>query len=126
MVSALITAEGLVRLDAALAWIDEHPEQHDQDSWIHREPGCGTTACVAGTLAQLGGGIPVWRGDESETTAEVRLPDGTVRAVCEFAAELLGVPVEGDVADDLFYGANDRADLGEVRDRLADSLAGAA
>ena len=119
--SALITAEGLVRLDAALAWIDEHPEQHDQDMWIKREPGCGTTACPAGTMAQLAGGVPVWDADAG-AACEVRLPDGVVRMVDVFACELLGVPYEGEVASDLFFGANDAQDLHVIRDRLAESL----
>ena len=120
--TALITVEGLARLDAALAWIDEHPEQHNQDVWIARVPGCGTTCCLAGALTQLAGGVPIWVG---EIASAVRLPDGTERGVESFATTLLGVPLGGDVADDLFYAANDRADLGEVRDRLAASLVGA-
>lgn len=124
--SALITAEGLVRLDAALAWIDQHPEQHDQEAWIQRVPGCGTTACLAGTMAQLAGGVPVWSSSDDTVSGAVNLPDGTQRIVSEFAAELLGVPLEGDVAEDLFYAASTRRELGVVRDRLAASLAGAA
>jgi hypothetical protein len=117
--TALITPEGLARLDAALAWIDEHPEQHNQDVWIARESGCGTTCCLAGALAQLAGGSPIWEGD---TASEVRLPGGAARLVDEFAAELLGVPYEGVVAEELFYGSSNRDDLREARDRLAASL----
>ena len=37
-------------LDAALAYIDEHPEEWDQSTWD-----CGTTACIAGHMARLSG-----------------------------------------------------------------------
>lgn len=47
----------------ALAYIEKHPEQHDQGHWIERGeafaalPGdCGTTMCVAGTVNFLKNG----------------------------------------------------------------------
>lgn len=121
----LITAEGLVRLDAALAYIDAHPEEHDQESWFHRKPGCGTTACVAGTLTYLAGAIPIWGADlEEQVAGAVVLPDGTERVISEYAAELLGVENEGRVAEALFYGAGNAAELRLTRDRLAAALVG--
>lgn len=124
--SELITAEGLARLDAALAYIEAHPEEHDQDSWIRRAPDCGTTACIAGTLAQLAGGVPVWDPDydDDEHADTVRLPDGVERVISRFATELLGVEIEGEIADDLFYGADNLAELRDVRNRIAKALAG--
>ena len=124
--SALITAEGLVRLDAALARIEEHPEEHHQGSWMKRRPWCGTTYCLAGTLALLAGAKPDWDPGDEESDADAYLvtrPDGgELVGVSDYAAELLGVDPEGHVVDELFYGASDLGDLLEIRDRLAASL----
>lgn len=127
--SALITAEGLVRLDAALAWIDQHPEQHYQGAWMRHDPECGTTYCLAGAIAHLAGAEPIWREDDGEVGSldayQVRTSSGEEQDVDQFAADLLGLDRDGDIVDFLFYGAQDRDDLGEIRDDLADSLTGA-
>lgn len=125
--TALITPEGLARLDAALAWIDAHPEQHDQGIWFSRKPGCQTTCCLAGAVSILAGAEPIfdekdssgWLGD---TGYFVRTQDGRKLPVDAYAGGLLGVTGWG--REDLFYGASDRADLGKVRDLLAASLDG--
>lgn len=123
-ITELITTEGLARLDAALADIEAHPEKHDQDAWISRwGPDCGTTACIAGRLALLAGGVPVWNYDAAGVTTLVRLPDGTVRVISVFAAELLGVEGEGEIANSLFYDANTLTELRDVRNWLAETLA---
>jgi hypothetical protein len=46
--SQRLTAEGLTRLDAALAYIDAHPQEWDQSRWV-----CETGGCVAGHLVHL-------------------------------------------------------------------------
>jgi uncharacterized protein YjbI with pentapeptide repeats len=43
-----LDAEGLARLDAALAYIDAHPQEWEQDVWV-----CETGGCVAGHLVHL-------------------------------------------------------------------------
>jgi hypothetical protein len=128
--SALITAEGLVRLDAALAWIEEHPEQHRQDNWI-TDTGCGTAYCLAGAIVYLAGAEPVFAADDGRWTH----PTGTARItsvvkvgderrkVYRYALELLGVDDDDDyLADELFDGGATLADLREIRDSLAASL----
>jgi hypothetical protein len=40
------------RLTAVLEHIEQHPEQHDQESWSMRTD-CGTTACAAGWTVLL-------------------------------------------------------------------------
>jgi hypothetical protein len=45
-----LTPTALARLDAALAHIDEHPEDWDQSQWV-----CGTHACVAGRICLQAG-----------------------------------------------------------------------
>lgn len=122
--SALITPEGLARLDAALAWIDEHPQQHDQDMWFVRNRECGTTMCLAGIVAHLAGAEPIWNSPERDATGTVLTPGGVTIGVSIFAAALL--ETDADATSQLFYEADDRVDLGEVRDRLAESLDGAA
>lgn len=123
-ITELITTEGLARLDAALADIEAHPEKHDQDAWISRwGPGCGTTACIAGRLALLAGGVPVWNYRVGAVTSIVRLPDGTVRVISVFAAELLGVEPDGEIAKSLFYDASGLTELRTVRNWLAETLA---
>lgn len=118
--TALITREGLARLDAALAWIDEHPEQHDQGSWVSRRPDCGTTCCVAGAVVILAGGVPIW--DDGDLDAYmVTMPGGDGNQVIESVAmELLGIGFP--VVEDLFYHATTLQGLRAVRDRLAASL----
>jgi hypothetical protein len=127
--SALITAEGLVRLDAALAWIEAHPEQHDQGNWI-ADTGCGTAYCLAGAIVHLAGAEPVFdpldvlRPGGWRATSVIKV-GAERRKVSRYALELLGVDDEADyIADELFDGDATLADLHEVRDRLAASLAG--
>jgi hypothetical protein len=130
--SALITAEGLVRLDAALAWIEQHPEQHRQDNWI-TDTGCGTAYCLAGAIVHLAGAEPVY--DPLDDLWP--LPEGAVRTritsvikvgderwkVSRYALELLGIDADDDyIADELFDGSATLARLREVRDSLAASL----
>lgn len=120
--SALITAEGLVRLDAALAWIDEHPEQHNQDMWIERTD-CGTTYCLAGVVVMQAGAVPRWHYAAEYSTSDILLPDGRPSSVSTHARKLLEIDyAEGS---ELFLYAETRAALGVIRDRLADSLVGA-
>jgi hypothetical protein len=120
VVTALITPEGLARLDAALAWIDEHPEQHDQDMWIQRRPECGTVYCLAGVISMQAGAVPLFPATEPEETGRVLLPNGQESGVGDHARGLLTIP--WDVSSDLFYIAETRADLAGIRERLAESL----
>jgi hypothetical protein len=125
VVTALITAEGLVRLDAALAWIEANPERHQQQSWARRREGCGTAFCLAGVVAHLAGAQPVFDPTLAdlldEVTARIDTADGHRRLIEDYAAELLGIG--RDEADWLFRAYNDRWNLHEIRDELAESLA---
>lgn len=118
--TALITPEGLARLDAALAWIDAHPEQHDQGMWFVRNE-CGTTMCLAGVVAHLAGAEPIWD-LACDATSRVSPPGRAPEGVSGYARNLLGI--DDDTTSRLFYEADDRAGLGEIRDRLAASLDG--
>lgn len=126
--TALITREGLAVLDAALAWIDEHPEQHYQGSWIKRTPACGTTYCLAGAIVMLSGAEPLWTGTlggVADYADDVVLTDGQRTGIGQRAADLLGLDYGSGVIDDLFLSSADRQDLAVLRDELAASLDGA-
>jgi hypothetical protein len=57
----------LQRLEQAVTYIEDHPEQHQQDLWIGtgdtNEPStsswCGTVGCLFGWVALLNGDLPV-------------------------------------------------------------------
>jgi hypothetical protein len=115
----------LPALDAAIAYIREHPEEHDQRSWIGRTD-CRTTACVAGTIAQQAGWVPVWDfgklyqstdgGEIGESTGYVARGSDE-KPVCMVAREILGVHhLDADV---LFLSARTLEDIVQVRDQWA-------
>lgn len=88
----MVSETGKVFASKALAYIEAHPEQHDQSYWIMGdEPGhCGTTMCLAGTISWLA------NGDVSITNTEYE------------AQEILGISREE--AEIIFYEMNeDRA-----------------
>lgn len=127
---ALITREGLERLDAALAHIDAHPEEWFQRNWALRESTetlCGTSYCLAGWIVVLAGGEPDWYriGDEDDRywdEAASATLNGERHTISRHARELLGMDYAESSA--LWDGNNDRARLTELRDRLAASLDG--
>lgn len=126
LVHALITREGLERLDAALAHIDAHPDEWRQTTWGMRTE-CNTSCCIAGWVVVQAGAELVF--NEMDEYADVEeaidcLPDGEdyEESIAVFARKLLGI--DGVVSSDLFDGGNSRADLQRVRDRLAASLDG--
>jgi hypothetical protein len=117
-------------LDLALKDIDNGAFRWSQETWISlpfpvrlrsqwatlfevTEPPCGTAMCLAGHVAWQAGYRPVW----NESTRWALSKDGKSRDVAEIAAELLELDV--DVAEWLFHGSNDRADLQLIRDRIA-------
>lgn len=107
----------LDKLDEALAYIEAHPDEHDQNSWFARRAGgwCGTTRCLGGTLAWLGGWKPAWEGRDRADM--VRGPGGQVRYIRDVAQEILGA--SDDEAADLFLHADDLDELKDVRDMIA-------
>lgn len=109
----------LDKLDEALAYIEAHPGEHDQHAWFTRRARgwCGTTRCVAGTVAWLGGWEPVWDGASAE---DVRGPGGQVRYVGAVAQEILGA--SDDQVSALFYVADDLDELRDFRDQIAEGV----
>lgn len=131
----------LEALDEALAYIQAHPEQWNQDTWR-----CSTSMCLAGWVGELGGAT--WLTDHDGRTpdgGEVLTADGLglgltahdlVKAVGETAViswldaevrDAVGVAewarrrlgLREDQAAELFEGSNTLADLKAMRDRLA-------
>ena len=102
-------------LQRTMAYIDAHPEQHDQGEWVERKPECGTAACFAGWAAilEFGEGVIF---DDGEMLA-FRLPapysnrrdDGLPPLMSQQAARLLGL--SSVQADTLFNAWNTRGML---------------
>jgi hypothetical protein len=104
----------LAKLDEAIAYIEAHPEEHYQSSWFTRGA-CGTTACLAGTVAVLDGWKPDWIGNRAEyvTKGEAR------RYVATVACELLGLDAASDEREYLFLGADTLDDIKQFRREYA-------
>lgn len=124
--TALITREGLARLDAALAYIDAHPDEWRQSTWGMRTE-CGTSCCIAGWIVVQAGAELVFGDDAHGYGVEEAidcLPDGEdyEESIAVFARRLLGI--DSEVGRELFGGSNTRADLQDHRNRLAASLDG--
>lgn len=101
-------------LQRTMAYIEAHPEQHDQGEWVERKPECGTAACFAGWAAilEFGEGVIV---DDGEMFS-FRLPepysrrdDGLFPLMSQQAARLLGL--SSVQADTLFNAWNTRGML---------------
>jgi hypothetical protein len=131
---------GLDLLDAAIAQIEAHPETWKQGEWR-----CATGMCVAGWIAQLGGGKWIAPAESALADGLVPEPDddqadlymtGTgIRYVTAAyrAARLIGVSTDMDEAldnpsdyRDLFSGGNSLADIKAMRDDLRAHAAGVA
>lgn len=111
----------LDKLDAAIAWIEAHPDQHDQgDPFAKRE--CGTTACLAGILCLLDGWKPAWEDDDDD--AYFALKNGEKRNAMRLAQELLGATRHQ--ADSLFLASWSLEDIERRRDEFAVTTSGEA
>jgi hypothetical protein len=82
-------------LERVLQYIKDHPEEHDQHSWAHRGPSCGTTMCFAGTAVQLSGKYQLeWSATEGAAYARANnATDARGRSwfIPDAAEELLGL-----------------------------------
>lgn len=85
------------QLDAAIDYAVQHPDQFDMSDWFQRDSrsSCGTTACLAGTVAHING----WRpeplvGDEETSEWAFARKDDRVRPVEVIGAELLDISGE--------------------------------
>jgi hypothetical protein len=113
----MTTTPNLDLLDAVVAHIEAHPEQHDQSEWI-----CGTAACVAGHAALLGGWKPVFNppcgteGCDCHLTTSLVEKDGQRRGVDLVAVNLLGLAA--GTAYELFRGDNTLADIRRIQGEL--------
>lgn len=101
------------RLEAVMAWVETHPNEHYQGAWAQRIP-CGTALCFAGAAAVLGGATLEWQDGLEQTDAAVL--DGHRRSIPEIAARLLDLT--SNQANRLFYGAGTPGELRYVVDRI--------
>jgi PAS domain-containing protein len=100
----------------ALAHIEAHPDQWDQDTWI-----CGTTACLAGWIVLRNGWTPLDSQEDPDwmDVQDVSLvvdPDGGIDQCPAAASRILGIlPEEGDC---LWESTNTLTDLHRLVGRL--------
>jgi hypothetical protein len=81
-----------------LDYIDAHPEQWDQGTWVSRPGDCGTAGCFAGWVCLLSGDQPIFAVDADETDRVSSAGDEVY--VPERAAYLLDI----EFSDDLTWG----------------------
>jgi hypothetical protein len=111
------------RLDRALAYIEAHPEQHNQGVWLSSpvpKVDCGTAACLAGWVMLQEYPEAVFeqdRYDHGPTYSKVREPYGEQMDVEATARKLLGL--DHGQAGVLFAPENDLAALKRLRNVLA-------
>jgi hypothetical protein len=103
-------------LRKTMAHIEAHPETWEQAHWVS-DKGCGTAYCFAGWTAALSGA-------SIDSKGHVDLPDGMRMHVSDYAAQLLGIPLQDTFADavlevdHLFNGDNDLDALRRIVDEL--------
>lgn len=129
------TPEQLAELDAVIAQLKQHPEQHNQMVWIQFEGKvaptlvpeltCGSAFCIAGAVVARAGATALWEQQEDYdgdltniwNCNTVVAPDGLEWGVSRYARKVLGLnPWQ---ADALFSGSNTMDDIDRVRDRIA-------
>jgi hypothetical protein len=122
----------LEALNAAIAHIEKNPEEWRQDSWFYQgDGGCGTAACLAGTVVLQAGWKPTaWStaGDGSRSSAEA-VRDGEHQDVEEIAMEILcgdrsawkdpDYTPDEQTCQDLFEARNSLDDIKTIRDEIA-------
>lgn len=114
-------------LDDAITYAAEHPDEFYMQAWF-KQTDCGTTACLAGTIALQAGWAPTgWRAERAtaepsngELRAAQVIKDGKTDRVSGVAADLLGLDEIRDhrLLDDLFHAVNLTAVI-RIRNRLA-------
>ena len=109
------------KLDAAITYGVEHPEEFDMNDWMVLKS-CGTTACLAGTAAHLNGWKPTHfrpldPGDPDDSIGFAYVTKGGVEKVIEHVGrDELGLTQAQ--ADDIFY-ADDIAEVIQIRNAYA-------
>lgn len=102
---ALAPSPNVEAFVATLAYIEAHPEEHNQDSWV-----CETTMCFAGHAAITVGGL-----QQVGPSTWVRGLNGRECHVADAACEVLGLSTgrrnDDQPASRLFYGAESLDDL---------------
>jgi hypothetical protein len=107
----------IAKLDAALAYIEEHPEEWDQGNWGVKNP-CGTAGCLAFHVGRLDGAPITWdRPPDTSRWAYVERIGG--KTPSNYARDSLGLS-DGQAAA-LFFEFNSLDELKTMRDRLAEN-----
>lgn len=130
----------LDKLDLAIAHIEANPHEWNQEHWFSKDDGgCGTAACLAGTIALLDGWLPAdwatweeWdedlgdyyvRGQETgfATKDGERLPVQIIAARAIGLGEPWTTSYSSFDVHPMFAFGNDLDDIREHRDALAAS-----
>lgn len=106
-----VTQINVPLLRKALEFAEAHPEEIELGSWA-KKTACGTTACIAGTIAILTGHQLKWELDEDGVWADY-VTDG--RHIESVAMTEIGV--DDDAAYQLFY-CEDLDEVWEVAEEL--------
>lgn len=114
------------RLGIAMCYVTEHPEQHDQSTWLAVDTPCGTVACLAGWTCLLNGYVAVSAYSDAPRLGgfertRVKLagdPDSSWVGVAEAAAMLLDI--DSGTAHGLFYGPWDLDSLWETVEEMTE------
>lgn len=94
-------------LEADIAYLEAHPEEHNQATWIDE---CGTAYCLAGYRALKEAAAHGWRRYESAPAFHVSRGDGAcIRNARSIAMEAYGL--DEVQAEDLFSPLNSIDDL---------------
>lgn len=114
-------------LDAAISYAAAHPAEFYMQAWF-KQTDCGTTACLAGTIAVQDGWTPAdWttrratgETPNGESRASRVTKDGATKSVSGVAAHVLGLHEYGDLTLllELFHAPNLAAVI-RVRNRKA-------
>jgi hypothetical protein len=105
----------IAKLDAALAYIEAHPEEWRQDSYGHQSPECGTAGCLAFHVGRLDGAEVLFERPWADGFAPVATIGGADPET--YARESLNVTHAQ--AAELFAANNSLAALKAMRDALA-------
>jgi hypothetical protein len=103
------------RLDAAITFAAQRPAEFEMRTWFNITD-CGTTACLAGTVAIQAGWQPVF---DPSAVFEFVERDGRTRPVWRVADELLGIGPDDGTDNTDIYGAYDLAEVIDIRNRWA-------
>jgi hypothetical protein len=114
MVETTDSEVNVAGLEVTMAYIEGHPDEHDQSVWARQRVNCATAMCFAGVWAALAGAEFVWP-NGAQLTSYCRIGE-TVESISNYAERTLGLTSYD--ADVLFDETNTIGQLREMVDAL--------